>query len=204
MTAYPCADGPPVDGEGNFTKADLNFNGSVLPAMSNRLVTTADVNGDVCFYTSTATALVVDVNATADEAITPIDNQRTDTRTGQFTLAGDGVLKINVPEAVGGRTVFGNLASAQAVGPGFATAFPCLDGPPVDNNGNYTKADLNYNGSVLPAMSNRLITTADANGDVCIFASTPTALVVDINAIADEAITPIDNQRTDTRLFSFS
>ena len=54
------------------------------------------------------------------------------------------------------------------------------------------------------AMSNRLITTADANGDVCVFNSSPTALIVDINATADSAIAPLDNQRTDTRIIQFS
>jgi hypothetical protein len=148
--------------------------------------------------------LIVDINATADTAITAITNQRTDTRTGDGVLAAGSVLKIRVPEAAGGKTVFGNLASAGATGPGFATAYPCLDGPPVDGKGNYTKADLNHPGSALPAMSNRLVVAADTNGDICIYTSTATALIVDINATADTAITAITNQRTDTRTDQFS
>ena len=59
--------------------ATITFCGraDVLPALSNRLVTTADANGDICFYVSSPTALIVDINATADTAITPIDNLRT-------------------------------------------------------------------------------------------------------------------------------
>lgn len=49
-------------------------------------------------------------------------------------------------------------------------------------------------------MPNRLVTTADANGDICVYTSTATALIVDINGIDDDAITPIDNQRSDTRV----
>jgi 5'-nucleotidase len=203
-TAYPCLDGPPVDNNGNHTKSDLNYNGSTPGAVSNRLVTPADTNGDICFYTSTATALIIDINAIADNTITTITNQRTDTRTTNRLVAADTVLKVRVPQAAGAKTVFGNLVAERTAGPGFATAYPCLDGPPVDNNGNHTKSDLNYDGSTPGAVSNRLVTPADTNGDICFYTSTATALIIDINAIADNTITTITNQRTDTRTIEFS
>ena len=46
--------------------------------------------------------------------------------------------------------------------------------------------------------SNRIITTANADGDVCFYTLNPTHLIVDINGIID-GVQPIPNTRTDTR-----
>ena len=48
---------------------------------SNRLIVEADDQGDVCFYTSSPVAMIIDVNAVSfDGGITSITNRRTDTQ----------------------------------------------------------------------------------------------------------------------------
>lgn len=210
-------------------KSDVNYNGVVSPVASNRLIVTANNDGEVCFYTSEPVAIIVDLFAVTD-GIQAIPNQRTDTREPVRTDSGlsadctlvpvttdDGItslvvycdaprrpagstLRINVPESVGGNTVVGQLTVAQTTGPGFVTAYGCDDGIPRGADGQINKSDLNYDGRINPVASNRLIVTADNDGDVCFYTLDTAHLVVDINGIADaDVITPFDNQRTDTR-----
>ena len=101
------------------------------------------------------------------------------------------VLKVTVPEAVGGQTVIGNLTSTETQADGFITAFPCGTNRP-------DASDLNP--STQGVRANRLIAQANSNGEVCFFTHTPTNLIVDVNGIADsDVIAGIPNQRTDTR-----
>ena len=85
VTAYGCDDGVPRAPGGGVTKSDLNFDGHVTPAASNRLIVQADADGDVCFLTTAAVDLIVDLNAVSGVGITSFPNQRTDTRTGTTT-----------------------------------------------------------------------------------------------------------------------
>ena len=112
-----------------------------------------------------------------------------------------GTLRVNVAQAVGGKTVFGNLTVAGVVGAGFVTAYGCDDGIPKDSNGNISKADLNYNGAVSAVSSNRLIVKADNDGDICFYTLTKAEMIVDINGVTDTGVTAIPNQRTDTRTY---
>ena len=89
---------------------------------------------------------------------------------GSGLIPAGGVLRVSVPEAIGGKTVVGQLTVDRAVGAGFVTAFGCDDGIPTDADGNVSRSDLNFDGAVSPVASNRLIVQADDNGDV---ASTP-------------------------------
>ena len=111
-----------------------------------------------------------------------------------------GVLRVSVPEAIGGKTVVGQLTVDRAVGAGFVTAFGCDDGIPTDADGNVSRSDLNFDGRVSPVSSNRLLVQADDNGDVCFFTQQPAALIVDVNAVTfDTGVNSFPNRRTDTR-----
>ncbi len=200
VTAYGCEDGIPVDGDGTVNRSDLNYDGSVSPVSSNRLIVKADNNGDVCFYTLNSAALIVDINGVSDVGIRSFTNYRTDTRTGPtIRIAGGGVLRVSVLEAVGGKTVVGQLTVDRAVGGGYVTAYGCEDGIPTDGDGTVNRSDLNYDGSVAPVSSNRLIVKADDNGDVCFYTQRPAALIVDINGVSDVGISSFPNYRIDTR-----
>jgi hypothetical protein len=110
------------------------------------------------------------------------------------------VLRVSVPEAVGGKTVIGQLTVDRAVGAGFVTAYGCADGLPTDADGSISRSDLNFDGAVSPVSSNRLIVKADSNGDVCFYTLQPSALIIDINAVSDVGISSFPNERTDTRI----
>lgn len=109
-----------------------------------------------------------------------------------------GTLRVNVPQAVGGKTVIGNLAATNQNGrPGYVTAYGCDEGIPRDSRGRVSKSDLNHDGKTT---SNRLIVKADNDGDVCFNSLVAADLVVDINGVApDASIQSFPNQRTDTR-----
>ncbi len=71
------------------------------------------------------------------------------------------MLRVPVPEAVGGKTVVGQLTVDRRRGAGYVTAYGCDDGLPTDPTGAVSRSDLNYDGSVSPVASNRLIVKAD-------------------------------------------
>ena len=126
-------------------RSDLNYDGRVTPQRSNRLIVEADADGDVCFYTLRSVHLVIDVNGVSDAGITSFDNRRTDTRSGGADRCAAGaVFRVNVPEAVGSKTVVGQLTAAQVSAPGYVTAFGCDDGLPRDDAGAVVRSDLNY------------------------------------------------------------
>jgi hypothetical protein len=200
VTAYGCANGVPRDGAGSVSRSDLNFDGRVSPVASNRLIAEADAAGEVCFFTSRPAALIVDVNGVSDVGIDSFPNQRTDTRLLRGSrFAAGGVLRVPVPEAVGGRTVVGQLTVDWVTDSGFVTAYACAGGVPSDGAGGVGRSDLNFDGRVSPVASNRLIVEADAAGDVCFLTSRPAALIVDVNGVSSVGIYSFPNQRTDTR-----
>ena len=202
VTAYGCDGGLPRDADGEIDKSDLNYDGAVSPVASNRLIVEADDDGDVCFYTLRPVAMIVDVNGVSfDSGITSFANRRTDTRTRTKPLVrGGGVVRVSVPEAVGGKTVVGQLTVDRAAAPGFVTAYGCDGGLPRDADGEIDKSDLNYDGAVSPVASNRLIVEADDDGDVCFYTLRPVAMIVDVNGVSfDSGITSFANRRTDTR-----
>jgi hypothetical protein len=199
VTAYGCDDGVPTD-PGGVSRSDLNYDGAVSPVSSNRLIVKADNNGDICLYTSRPAALIIDINGASDVGIGSLPNRRTDTRTGpKAIVAANGVLRVTVPEAIGGKTVVGQLTVDRAIGGGFVTAYGCDDGIPTDPDGAIARSDLNFDGAVSRVSSNRLIVQADSNGDLCFYTSRPTALVIDINGVSDVGISSFPNYRIDTR-----
>ena len=200
ITAYPCAAGPPTTG-GSFTRSDLNYDSRVSQIASNRLIVKADDDGNVCFYTLRPAAMIIDVNATTfDTGINSFPNRRTDTRTRATPrIPAGGTLTINVPEARGGLIVVGQLTVDQPAASGFITAYPCASGIPTNDSGGINRSDLNYR---TQATSNRLIVQADANGDICLYTLSATAMIVDVNGVAGGGIQGLSNQRLDTRLSS--
>jgi Protein of unknown function (DUF3048) N-terminal domain/Protein of unknown function (DUF3048) C-terminal domain len=202
VTAYGCDDGIPSSPGGGATRSDLNYDGRITPAASNRLIVQADADGDVCFNTTARVDMIVDVNAVSvDVGITSFPNRRIDTRANATLtpqLAAGGVARVNVPEAIGGKTVIGQLTVDRASSWGYVTAYGC------DSGGGSTRSDLNYDGRITPAASNRLIVQADADGDICFRTTAPADLVIDINAATDVGITSFPNRRTDTRSTSTS
>ncbi len=203
VTAYACDDGIPSDG-GGINKSDLNYDGTVTKVWSNRLIVQADDDGDICLYTLGSVDMIVDVNGVSfDTGITSFPNQRTDTRTGVNTpkqrLAAGGTLRVPVPQAVGAKTVIGQLTIVGAADPGYVTAFGCDTESKSGPGGELAKSDLNFDGRQGPARSNRLIVQADDDGDICLFSTRQIDVIVDVNGVTDDGITSFPNRRIDTR-----
>ena len=200
ITAFGCATGLPVDSSGTITRSDLNYAGGASRIASNRLIVQADANGDVCLFTQQPVAMIVDVNGVADVGISSFPNRRTDTRAGPTArVAAESVTRVSVPEAVGGKTVLGELTVDLATTSGFVTAYGCDDGIPTGGGGAVARSDLNFDRAVAPVASNRLIVQADEQGNVCIFTSQPAALIVDVNGVSGAGISSFPNRRIDTR-----
>ena len=204
VTAFGCDDGLPTNTDGTISRSDLNFDARVSPVASNRLIVQADSNGDVCFYTQQPAAMIVDINAvTFDTGVSSFSNRRTDTRQSTTPrVAANGVFRLNVPEAIGGKTIVGQLTVDQVVDAGFVTAFGCAGGIPRNANGSIGRSDLNFEARVSPIASNRLIVHAESNGDVCFYTQQPAAMIIDVNGVSDAGIASFANLRTDTRSMS--
>ena len=95
MTAYGCDD---LATQPNIatTRSDLNFDGGLTPAASNRLIVQADADGDVCFRTTAAADMIIDINAVAGVGHHVVPEPRTDTRTGTTTIELPGVGEVPV------------------------------------------------------------------------------------------------------------
>jgi len=65
-----------------------------------------------------------------------------------------------------------NVTAAEAQGAGYITVYPCGTERPNASNLNYT------NGTTIP---NAVITRIGAGGNVCIYNSAPSHLIIDVN-----------------------
>jgi hypothetical protein len=137
----------------------------------------------------------------SDVGLASFANRRVDTRSQSTQRVAAGrVLRVQVPEATSSATVIGQIAVDRVDVAGFVTAYGCDDGLPTDSAGLVTKADLNFDGGITPAWSNRLIAQADDDGELCLYTSKDASLIVDVNGVSDIGIQSIPNRRTDTRL----
>jgi hypothetical protein len=143
--------------------------------------------GEVCFYSLNGTDLIVDINGILNGS-NPFPNRRTDTREGQHLAAGS-VLRVAVPQAVGGKMLYGNLTSDLSGEQGFVTAFACDTTMPV-------KSDLNPMPGRVTA--NRLFVQANNDGEVCLYTLKDTDLIVDFNGFLSNVVT-FPHFRFDTR-----
>jgi len=185
LTVYPC--GQPIPNASN-----LNFVvGDVIP---NLVVAKVGSGTKVCFVSSAATDLLVDVGgdlvgSTWIPLLAPA--RLLDTRNpGSATYDGahQGVGRISAGGTyelpVAGRagvlpTVDSVVLNVTAVNPGaggYLTVYPCGEAQPNASNVNYSA------GEVIP---NSVLAKVPANGRVCIFSSADTDVLVDISGFFD-------------------
>ena len=180
VTVYPC--GTPIP-----TASNLNYvAGSTI---ANLVISKVGTDGNVCIYNSEGTHLVVDVDGyfPAATSYRPLDPARLlETRPGLTTIdgqfSGAGLLPAGtVTElTVAGRggvaadaaTVVLNLTVTDPALPGFITAYPCGIGVPLASN-------LNY--GIGTTVGIAAIIQVGSGGQVCLFNSSATQLVVDVN-----------------------
>ena len=181
-TAYPCAAGRPNSSVNNYVA------GQVIP---NFAAVRADANGDVCFFTTASAHLIWDqVIATdaiaANTAVRVFDTRGTSGVNPR--LAAGTVTSINV--GAPHRTVMGNLTVVNPTDAGYTTAYPCATGRPNTSVNNFVAGDI---------IPNFAAVTADANGNVCFFATAATHLIWD-QVVATDALTAhVALRKIDTR-----
>ena len=185
VTVYPCGEQPVVSSV-NFVSGDVVANAVMAP------VSTA---GLVCFAASTPVHLVVDLNGwfRGDGGFRTVGPARVlDTR-GQSPgallapppqpLTPDAALVVPVAGLPGGFTPSSGLGAVSlnvtVTGPssaGFVTVYPCGDRPLVSSV-NFTAGQT---------VSNAVIAPVSSDGRICVFSSTSTDVVIDLNGWVGE------------------
>ncbi len=178
VTVYPCGEAVP-----NASTVNL-FPGNVR---ANLAAAKIGANGSVCLFLSQSTNVIVDLEGyvPAGSTFVPTSPERVlDTRpesrvsytaskptTGQtieLKVTGFGTTKI--PADAG--TVVLNVTSTDSDAPlGYATVYPCGSPRPVASNVNYSTL----------ATANMVVSKIGEGGRVCIYTSTSTHLLADIN-----------------------
>ena len=159
----------------------------------------ADADGEVCFWSNRSVSMIVDINGVSGPGIVSFPNRRVDTRVRSVSKLGAGeVLRVVVPEAVGGKTVVGQLTVDRATETGFVTAYGCDDVPA--GGASLARSDAVFVGAVSPVASNRLVVRADADGEVCFWSNRSVSMIVAINGVSGPGIVSFPNRRVDTRV----
>lgn len=173
LTVFPCGEVP-----GTST---VNFD--ALQTVANAATAPLGAGGELCFYTTAETDLVVDFNGymPATGAFRPLRPERLfDTRyDGQLgpasKVAGGGSVRVqvtglsNVP--VGAASISLNLTVTEAEAEGFVTAYPCGDVPLASN--------LNH--PPVSAVPNAVVVGLDAGGGFCLYSTSTAHLLGDLN-----------------------
>jgi hypothetical protein len=202
LTVYPCGGAPPVASMVNAVALSVVANSGIV-----RLG-----DGSLCVYSPQATDVVVDVSgwiASSGLRTTPVTPVRlVDTRPGerqalpvaQGRLDAAGLLTVDIgslPGMAGAMAATVNVTAAAPQGSGFISVLPgpcaAVVLPPLTSNLNVTA------GRDVAASA----TVALGEGELCVFSSTATDVVVDLQALhgmAGGAITTDDPRRIlDTR-----
>jgi hypothetical protein len=161
LTAFPC--GEPVPATSN-----LNFG---VGAATANLALVRLGRGEVCIYSKSATDVVVDVTGWTDRSdvfSAGTSDRVFDSRTSGTRRGAGSVSRVHVGTGQGAAVL--NVTSTQAVRNGFLAVYPCSGAVPKTSNVNFQAPQ---------SRSNLVLMTPDAAGDVCVFASADTHLVVD-------------------------
>ena len=151
-----------------------------------------DALGAFCIYTAASAHVVFDQVAASPVLPVAAPVRKLDTRLPQFgaSILPDGGVVSVVSGGAPFATVWGNLTITQAVGAGFAVAYPC-DGPrPLASNVNYLAGR---------SVANFVAVRTDAAGVFCIFTSAAAHVVFD--QVAASAVLPVGTpvRMVDTR-----
>ena len=170
LTAWPCDQPPPQASTVNYAGGE--------PGVPNHAIVPVAPDGTVCIAAGVhASDVIVDVDGwfSFDAGLQPETPRRAlDTRP-----AGGPVTDVTVPVVpAGAQAAIVNLTVAGGSGAaGFVTAYACGSPLPLASNLNFGAGDVVANAAVVPVA---------ADGSLCLHASTPTNLVVDVAG----AVTP--------------
>jgi hypothetical protein len=167
LTVYPCDQPQPVASNVNYVAGHDTADAAVVGV--------AATNGSVCVYSSATTHVVVDINGWFGPLglarfSAQVPQRLVDTRAAS-AVAANGTLTVALPNAMTGVATV-NVTVTGARGRGFVTAYPCGTERPQTSNVNFAPGDVVANAAVVPVGS---------GGAVCLFSSSATNLVVDLN-----------------------
>jgi hypothetical protein len=202
LTVFACGGAPPIASMVNAVALSIVANSGIVPLGG----------GSVCVYSPQPTDVLVDVSGWIDTTglrTVPVTPTRlVDTRIGerealpvaQIRLAAGGLLTVDVgalPGAAGATAATVNVTAAAPEGSGFISVLP---GPCVGVTLPPTTSNLNVTPGRDVAASS---TVGLGGGELCVFTSTATDLVVDLQALhgtAGGATVTVDPLRVvDTR-----
>lgn len=173
VTAYPCGT-PPNASNVNYTPGQV---------VADLVTVQVSPTRRVCLYTYGAAHLVVDLQGTYDTSasggFTGVAPSRLlDTRSTTSLGAGQVVEipvrgRADVPQDA--NAVALNLTATGAARGGWLTAWPCLASRPVVSNVNFAAGATVANAAVVPL---------SGAGSVCVYAESPTDVVVDVFGFA--------------------
>jgi trimeric autotransporter adhesin len=180
VTVFPCDRPQP-------NASNLNYpNGGTVAGLS---IAKLGADGTVCFYTSAAMQLIVDVTGFVPSMTTyqgRDPGRFLDTRPSGATVDGQSVgagvrpadttTEFVIPGRAGlsasTKTAVLNVTSTGSQGAGFLTVYPC--GQPRPNASN-----VNYQAGI--DIANTVITSVGTGGKVCVYTSSPTHIIADLN-----------------------
>lgn len=183
VTVFPCGNERP-------NASNLNFEAGATVA--NAVVTKLGTAGQVCLYNSAPVHLVIDVNGaytSASKYRSIVPSRLLDTRPDGATVDGShravGVVGAGTTTEVivAGRagvaatatSAMLNVTATESTGPGYVTVHPCGSARP-------TASTLNLRpGASVP---NAVLARIGVDGKVCIYTSSTTHLVVDVNGFS--------------------
>ncbi|MEM1331883.1 MAG: hypothetical protein AAGG08_00370, partial [Actinomycetota bacterium] len=199
VTVYPCGGDLPL-------ASNLNHGpGDVVP---NSVFTDVSASGEVCLFTRAETDLVVDVTGYVPDQGTTVGIRPArylETRAGESTFDGrsqPGVRlaaqgEVRVPIAGRGevpaetRTAFVNVTVVGPSGPGFLTLYPCGSDRPGASTVNFGAGDVRANAAMVALPD---------SGELCIFSSAETDVLVDVNGYVDRGQSGSPSAATPQRL----
>jgi hypothetical protein len=170
VTAYPCGSALPNVSNLNYVPGGT--------ATANSATVPIGTGGKICLYTSSATNLIADINGwyPAGSDFTPTTPTRLlDTRPNR-TGAG-AVTELQVTGRAGVPTnataAVINLTALDSSTAGFVTAYPCGSALPNVSNLNYVPGGT--------ATANSATVPIGTGGKICLYTSSATNLIADIN-----------------------
>jgi len=201
LTIWPCGVPRPLASNLNFVA------GAVVP---NGVIASLGSQGDVCFFSSADTDLVVDVAGWfVGSAFTGATPQRlVDSRDGTGMPVGKvvpatplviPVTNLAVQDALGAATTLPvaidavalNITAVTPEAAGYLTVYPCDVERPLASNVNFSAGQVVANGVISP------VSTA---GSVCVYSLVPTDIVVDLAGWFPSSNTRSFTGSTPTRL----
>ena len=175
-TLFPCITGTKEQALAMFNVSNLNF----VPGQTVANFATPALNsaGELCVYSSAKVNVIIDYSGyfsldVGGDKLQMLDEsvRKLDTRNSGVVKAGKTVaVKVtDAPQTVGMAAV--NITAVDPAGAGFVTVFSCDNDRPTASNLNYAAGQT---------IANQAWVEVDKHGEVCVYASETTHLIVDV------------------------